>query len=76
MSKKILNIAAFGLAGAILGGKKKKPEPTPTPEPEPNVMPLPDDEKIMQARRKSIASQRRRSGRSSTILTGETLGGG
>lgn len=75
MSKKILNIATFGLAGALFGGKKKKDEPAPAAA-APAVMPLPDDDKIMQARRRAIVRQRSRRGRESTILTGDTLGGG
>lgn len=73
MARKILNAATFGLAGAILGGGKKK---TPTPTPAPVVMPLADDEAVRRARRKSIAG-RRRSGRSSTMLSAgsDTLGG-
>ncbi len=73
--KKILNVATFGLAGALLGGKKKKKdEPAPVA---PTVMPEPDDERIRLARKRSIASQLGRRGRDSTILTGggSTLGG-
>lgn len=74
MSKKILNVATFGLAGALFGGKKKKAEPAPAPE-APAVMPVADDSRILQARKRSIVRQRARRGRESTILTGETLGG-
>lgn len=76
MAKKILNIATFGLAGAILGGGKKK-KAEPVPEREPQVMPMADDEAVRRARRRSILEQRSRSGRSSTMLTGdsESLGG-
>lgn len=49
--------------------------PTGEPAPEP-VMPLPDDEKVMAAKRRSLAEQMKRRGRASTILTAEdTLGG-
>lgn len=77
MAEKILNIATFGLAGALFGGGKKK-EPAPTPAPEPQTMPVADDEAIRTARRRSIASQMKRSGRSSTMLSSDsdTLGGG
>lgn len=80
MSRKILNFATFGLAGVAakaLFGKKKKKEEAPT-TPEPAVMPLPDDERIGIARRRSIIRQRARRGRDSTILTtpGSALGGG
>ena len=43
------------------------------------VMPLPDDDAVKKARKRSYAAQRRRSGRMSTILSqsasGGTLGG-
>ena len=77
MAKKILNIATGGLAGALLKPfGKKKPAPTPAPEPGPQIMPLADDEAILRARRRSVAMQRARGGRSSTILSSDsdTLG--
>lgn len=74
MAKKILNVATFGLAGALFGKKKKK-TPAPAPEQKPAVMPLADDEAVRRAKRKSIILQRSRRGRDSTILTGDTLGG-
>lgn len=75
MSRKVLNVATFGLAGALFGGgKKKAPAPTPAPD-APAVMPVADDSRILQARKRSIIRQRARRGRESTILTGETLGG-
>ncbi len=79
MAKKLLNVATFGLAGALLkpfGGKKK--DKAVAAAPEERVMPLPDDEAIKRARMATIARSRGRSGRSSTILTGgagSTLGG-
>jgi hypothetical protein len=48
----------------------KKPKVAPAP-----VMPLPDDEEIRRAKRLSIVRQMGRSGRSSTILTTDALGG-
>lgn len=48
--------------------------PAPAPEPVP-VMPTPDDEAVKAARRKSIAAQRSRRGRASTIFTEDPLGG-
>lgn len=52
----------------LFGGKGKPVPPTLT-------MPLPDDEAVAMARRRSIADQRRRGGRQSTILTDrDTLG--
>jgi len=79
MSKKILRgaaqVATFGLAGKLLGiGDKKKPK-TPAPVPGPQVMPLSDEERIRQARKRGIIQARGRAGRDSTILTGEKLGG-
>lgn len=41
---------------------------------DPVVMPLPDDELVRTQRRKSLVAQRRRSGRQSTIYSGDTLG--
>ena len=46
----------------------------------PTIMPVPDDQAVQQAKRRSIAAQMARRGRASTILTdgqssGETLGG-
>jgi hypothetical protein len=41
---------------------------------QPTVMPLPDDELVKAQRRKSLVAQRRRSGRQSTIYSGDTLG--
>ena len=77
MAKKLLNIASFGVAGALMGGKKKPK--TVAAAPEERVMPLPDDEAIKRARMASMARGRGRTGRTSTILTGgagSTLGGG
>lgn len=52
-----------------------KPKPAPVIQP-PAPAPLPDDEALAAARKKKIAEQSQRSGRSSTILTdnAETLG--
>lgn len=77
MAKKILNIATFGLAGALFHpfGKDKKPDGQP-PKSTPPIMPAPDDEAILRAKRNSIIRQRARHGRDSTILSDETLGGG
>jgi len=54
----------------------KEPEPiAPPPPPEPvKAMPLPDDEAVKKARRSSGVRRRARSGRSSTILSDDTLG--
>lgn len=76
MAKKILNVATFGLAGALLKpfGKDKK-KAAPAPEPAPQVMPLADDARL--ARKRAIIAQQKRSGRSSTILSdgSDKLGG-
>lgn len=79
MAKKILKgvgSLALGTVGAALGiGGKKKAK---APEPGPVVMPLADDEAVMKARKRSIAEQMKRGGRTSTILTdgtGNNLGG-
>jgi len=75
MAKKILKVASFGLLGGkLFGGGKSAPAPTQGPQ----VMPLPDDQAILDARKRSIAAQMKRGGRTSTILTdggGSTLGG-
>ena len=76
MARKILDIATFGLAGPIFGGGKKR-EAAPAPSrATPAVMPVPDDERVNAARKRSIVRQRARRGRDSTILTSGTLGGG
>lgn len=64
-----------GLAAATILGKKDKPV-TPAPAPAP-TMPIADDEAVRRAKRRSIAMQLARGGRSSTILTGDgdKLGG-
>ena len=78
MAKKILRVASFGiLGGNLFGLKKSKPDATAQG---PQVMPLPDDQTILNARKKAIAAQMQRGGRTSTILTdgasgGNTLGG-
>lgn len=57
----------------------ENPQPAPVVTPPP-VMPVPDDEAMAQARKRSIAEQTKRRGRASTILTsgpgGDTLGAG
>lgn len=71
--------AVTGLVGGILGGADvpKVPDaPVVTP---PTPIPLPDDEAVAAAKRRSIAKQMQRSGRASTMLTqdpvtGDTLG--
>lgn len=78
MAKKLLNVATFGLAGALLKpfGKDKKKE-APAPEAAPQVMPLADDDSVLRARKRSLAAQMKRGGRSSTMLSSDSdkLGG-
>lgn len=59
--------------GTHLGGRGSKKAAPAASDP---VMPLPDDEAVRAARRRSIAQQSGRSGRASTILTdsGDKLG--
>lgn len=61
--------------GKLFGGSPA-PAPAPVPEPEP-VMPIPDDAAVNMAKKKSLASQKARRGRVSTIFTndGDLLGG-
>jgi hypothetical protein len=74
MAGKILGSGLFGLAGKALAPKPAAVADTPTPAPTP-VMPIADDAKVSAARKRSIAAQRQRQGRPSTILTtdSETL---
>lgn len=77
MAKQILG-AVLSPVGALLGlGGGKKTAATPPIAPGPKIMPLADSEAVQRARRKSIAGQLGRGGRSSTILSdqSETLGG-
>lgn len=85
MSSKFNPLSWIGNAvGTILGGGEKAPAPTviqapPPPAPEvkePPVMPTPDDEAIRKSQASSLARQRSRRGRQSTILTseGDTFG--
>lgn len=71
--RKILNVATFGVAGLLLG-KKKKDAPVEAPA-APTAMPTADDETVRLARKRSIVQSMGRRGRASTDLTGGTLGG-
>ena len=64
-----------GLAAKKLLSPKKQEAPAPAAPAGPTIMPLADDERVKEARRRSIIQQRARSGRDSTILTGDKLGG-
>lgn len=62
-SKKILSVLTGGASKAITDRPKAVPEPAPVP--------MPDEEDIRRARRRSLAAQANRGGRASTILTDE-----
>lgn len=55
---------------AGLFGGKPPPAPAPTP-----VMPMADDKAVMDAKKRKTAQSQQRSGRMSTVLTDEKLGG-
>lgn len=79
MAKQILGAVVSPFA-TLLGIAGKKSTPTPTPAPAasgPKIMPLADGDAVRAARKKSIAAQLGRGGRTSTMLSGdsETLGG-
>jgi hypothetical protein len=63
--------------GVFGGGDKGVAQPLAVSAPEEKpVMPIPDDEATKRKRRRSVAEQRTRSGRASTIFTeGYGLGG-
>jgi len=74
-------LGLFGEPTDLLGRKQKQPGAPPLTPPsaimaEAPVMPTPNDENVRRQRRKSVAQQRARSGRASTIFTeGYGLGG-
>lgn len=74
MAKKILNVATFGLLGALTKpfgtDKPKVAEPVAGPK----VMPLADDEAIKRAKKASILKQMARGGRTSTMLSSDDSG--
>ncbi len=75
--KSVANIATLGILGGSILNSGKKSAPA-EPAKGPVVMPLADDEAISRAKRKAIAGQVQRGGRTSTILTsepGSKLGG-
>lgn len=67
--------AASGLIGSLFGGGNKPSDqqaaPTPPPVEAPTPMPAPDDAAVQEAKRRSVFAQMQRSGRASTILTGD-----
>ena len=58
--------------GSLFGGNQKIEMPSPE---KPKVMPNPDDDAIRAAKKKSIAAIMNRSGRASTILSGDSDSG-
>ena len=75
----LLTSAVTGGIGALMTGAQKAPAAPAMPEiKSPPVMPAPDDEAAMAARRKRVAEISARSGRESTFLTdeGDRLGAG
>lgn len=61
--------SVLGGVGAIMGSKSRSEAPAaPPPLPTPVEMPSADDTRVAQARRRSVAAQRQRQGRESTIL--------
>jgi hypothetical protein len=79
VAKQILS-AVVSPIGTLLGIGQKKATAAPTPTPTatgPKIMPLADGDAVRAARKKSIAAQLSRGGRTSTMLSGEseTLGG-
>lgn len=80
MAKKILKGVgklAGGVVGGVIGSKLFGGKKKAAKDGGPIVMPLPDDEAVKLAKRRSIAAQMGRGGRSSTILSdGDSLGGG
>ena len=67
------------VASKVLAPSQSSAAPTPTP---PTIMPIADSVEVATARKKSMLTQTQRSGRASTILSGEsnsdkstTLGG-
>lgn len=77
MAKKIfkgIGKLALGAVGSVIGKKLLGGKKAAAPVAE-TVMPIADDEAARAARKKSIALQRQRGGRTSTILTdNEPLG--
>jgi len=76
--KSIRNVTGVAATDKIMSSLSKKLSggdvpPMPAVEPVP-VMPLPDDEAVMKAKRKSQAGQAARKGRVSTIFTAEGTG--
>lgn len=74
----LTSIGAVLSGGAALMGILDKPDKPAAPPPLESPAPLPDEEALKKARRRSISAQLGRRGRQSTILTdtgGDALGG-
>ena len=67
----LLGLSAGAMVPSLLAKNPKLPAP-PQMSPESEPMPLINDTNLQAQRRKSVASQRRRSGRASTILSAVT----
>lgn len=66
----------FKAIGNLFGGGDNPPAP-PAPVVTPvTPIPLPDDQAVADAKRRSIAAQMQRSGRQSTLLTSDAPTGG
>lgn len=65
-----------GLVGSLLGKKSAPAAPAPPLAATPAVMPTPDDQAVLMAKRRSIATQLQRRGRDSTVLTQQTAQAG
>lgn len=73
--KGVVNVVK-SVVGALTGGGEKPQVIQPPAAPPVTPMPTPDDAAVAEAKKKSIASVLNRTGRASTILTGnnDTLG--
>jgi hypothetical protein len=76
MADKVLSPIA-GVVSGVLGGGKPKETPAPPPPAAPATMPDPemDDAAVKAAKKRKLTEVAARSGRASTILSDETLGG-
>lgn len=73
--KGVVNVVR-SVVGSLTGSNDKPQVVQPAAPPPVTPMPTPDDAAVMEAKKKSIASVLNRTGRASTILTGnnDTLG--
>lgn len=69
--------AVGNIFSSLFGGGESTPPPIPAPVVTPvTPIPLPDDQAVADAKRRSIAAQMQRSGRQSTLLTSDAPTGG